>query len=143
MSPKRVVLLTGALSLALHAAAGVAQPNNDHPGKGKPDRARQHQPSAQQPHRHQGPSVDIGSVRITLRNHRDLLAPVSSLPPGIQKNLARGKPLPPGIAKNFDSRLNARLPHYDGYEWKQIGTDVVLVAVATGIVYEILRNVLD
>jgi len=143
MSKKRVVLLTGALSLALYAAAGAAQPNSDHPGKGKPDRAQQHQPSAQQPHRYQGPSVDIGSVRITLRSHRDLLAPVSSLPPGIQKNLARGKPLPPGIAKNMDSRLLGHLPRYEGYEWKQIGRDVVLVASAPGIVYEILENILD
>ncbi|MGA4601390.1 RcnB family protein, partial [Ectopseudomonas hydrolytica] len=39
--------------------------------------------------------------------------------------------------------LSARLPYYEGYEWKQIGRDVVLVAIATGIVYEILRNVLD
>jgi len=45
MSKKRVVLLTGALSLALHTAAGAAQPNSDHPGKGKPDRAQQHQTS--------------------------------------------------------------------------------------------------
>lgn len=90
-----------------------------------------------------GPSIDIGRVRIVLGENRQLIGPTSSLPPGIAKNLARGKPLPPGIAKNFDSRLNARLPHYDGYEWKQIGRDVVLVAIASGIVYEILRNVLD
>ncbi|MGG2397543.1 anti-virulence regulator CigR family protein [Pseudomonas sp. SH1-B] len=90
-----------------------------------------------------GPSIDIGRVRIILGENRQLIGPTSSLPPGIAKNLARGKPLPPGIAKNFDSRLNARLPHYDGYEWKQIGRDVVLVAIASGIVYEILRNVLD
>lgn len=72
-----------------------------------------------------------------------MIGPSASLPPGIAKNLARGKPLPPGIAKRFDSGLASRLPHYEGYEWKQVGTDVVLVAVATGIVYEILRNVLD
>lgn len=82
-------------------------------------------------------------MRITLRNHRDLLAPASSLPPGIQKNLARGKPLPPGIAKSLDNRLLGHLPRYEGYEWKQLGRDVILVAIATGIVYEILENVLD
>lgn len=69
--------------------------------------------------------------------------PPSSLPPGIQKNLARGKPLPPGIAKNLDNRLLGHLPRYEGYEWKQLGRDVILVAIATGIVYEILENVLD
>ena len=90
-----------------------------------------------------GPSIDIGQVRIVLGENRQLIAPSAPLPPGIAKNLARGKPLPPGIAKRFDSRLASRLPYYEGYEWKQVGTDVVLVAVATGIVYEILRNVLD
>lgn len=108
------------------------------PGKGKPG---QHDGAVHIDMR--GPSVDIGQVRIILGDNRQLIGPTSSLPPGIAKNLARGKPLPPGIAKNFDSRLTSRLPYYEGYEWKQIGRDVVLVAVATGIIYEILRNVLD
>ena len=113
-----------------------AQPQVDGPP------GEQGQAPAQQYH-HQGPSVDIGAVRITLRNHRELLMPPSSLPPGIQKNLARGKPLPPGIAKNLDNRLLGHLPRYEGYEWKQLGRDVILVAIATGIVYEILEDVLD
>ena len=66
-----------------------------------------------------------------------------SLPPGIAKNLARGKPLPPGIAKKLDGRLLGRLPHYDGYEWQQAGTDLILVAIATGIIYEVLNGALD
>ncbi|WP_444816244.1 anti-virulence regulator CigR family protein [Stutzerimonas frequens] len=141
-SMKRIALLTGALSLALSTVT-AAQPNNDHPGNSKYKSQRgQGQAPAQQYH-HQGPSVDIGAVRITLRNHRELLMPPSSLPPGIQKNLARGKPLPPGIAKNLDNRLLGHLPRYEGYEWKQLGRDVILVAIATGIVYEILENVLD
>ena len=37
--------------------------------------------------------------------HRDYWSPGPALPPGIQKNLARGKPLPPGIAKKLDGRL--------------------------------------
>ena len=141
-SMKRIALLAGALSLALSTVT-AAQPNNDHPGNSKDKAQRgQGQAPAQQYH-HQGPSVDIGAVRITLRNHRELLMPPSSLPPGIQKNLARGKPLPPGIAKNLDNRLLGHLPRYEGYEWKQLGRDVILVAIATGIVYEILENVLD
>ena len=90
-----------------------------------------------------GPSIDIGRVRVILGDNRDLIGPAQSLPPGIRKNLARGKPLPPGIAKRFDSRLLGKLPHYDGYEWRQVGTDVVLVALASGLIYEILDNVLD
>ncbi|RJG09889.1 hypothetical protein D3879_17680 [Pseudomonas cavernicola] len=90
-----------------------------------------------------GPQIDIGRVRIILGDNRDLIGPVQSLPPGIQKNLARGKPLPPGIAKRFDSRLQGKLPHYDGYEWQQVGRDVVLVTIATGIIYEVLHDILD
>lgn len=59
------------------------------------------------------------------------------------KNLARGKPLPPGIAKKLDGRLLGRLPHYDGYEWRQAGTDLILVAIATGIIYEVLNGAFD
>jgi len=69
--------------------------------------------------------------------------PVASLPPGIQKNLARGKPLPPGIAKKLDNRLLSQLPRYDGYEWQQAGTDLILVMIATGIVYEVLNGAFD
>lgn len=90
-----------------------------------------------------GPSIDIGRVRVILGDNRDLIGPAQSLPPGIRKNLARGKPLPPGIAKRFDNRLLGKLPHYDGYEWRQVGTDVVLVALASGLIYEILDNVID
>lgn len=90
-----------------------------------------------------GPSIDIGQVRIILGDNRDLIGPAQSLPPGIRKNLARGKPLPPGIAKRFDNRLLGQLPRYEGYEWQQVGTDVVLVTLATGLIYEILQNVLD
>lgn len=90
-----------------------------------------------------GPSIDIGRVRIVLGDNRSLIGPTQSLPPGIRKNLARGKPLPPGIAKRFDNRLLSQLPRYEGYEWQQVGTDVVLVTLATGLIYEILQNVLD
>ena len=90
-----------------------------------------------------GPSIDIGRVRIILGDNRALIGPAQSLPPGIRKNLARGKPLPPGIAKRFDNRLLGQLPRYEGYEWQQVGTDVVLVTLATGLIYEILQNVLD
>ena len=141
-SMKRIALLAGALSLALSTVT-AAQPNNDHPGNSKYKAQRGQGQAPSQQYHHQRPSVDIGAVRITLRNHRELLMPPSSLPPGIQKNLARGKPLPPGIAKNLDNRLLGHLPRYEGYEWKQLGRDVILVAIATGIVYEILENVLD
>ncbi len=65
------------------------------------------------------------------------------LPPGIRKRLARGKPLPPGIAKQtLPSRLESGLPTRDGYERVQVGVDVLLVEVATGIIHDILMDVI-
>jgi hypothetical protein len=46
------------------------------------------------------------------------------LPPGIRKNLLRGKPLPPGIARQAVPRpVLARLPAVDGHDWIRIGTE--------------------
>ena len=90
-----------------------------------------------------GPSINRGSVLEIIGVNTGYWSPGPDLPPGIQKNLARGKPLPPGIAKKLDGRLVGRLPHYDGYEWQQVGTDLILVALATGLVYEILNGVFD
>ncbi len=65
------------------------------------------------------------------------------LPPGIAKNLARGKPLPPGIAKRFlPQDLNASLPAHPGYERIIVGSDVLLIDAATQVVADILRGVL-
>ncbi len=69
--------------------------------------------------------------------------PVTTLPPGIAKNLLRGKPLPPGIAKVFlPSDLVTQLPVYPGYEYLAVGRDVILMDSATGVVADILANVL-
>ena len=55
------------------------------------------------------------------------------LPPGIAKNLARGKPLPPGIAKQvFPAGLIALLPQPpSGYERIVVDGKVLLVHIAT------------
>ena len=64
-----------------------------------------------------------------------------ALPPGIAKNLARGKPMPPGIAKTrFPGGLNSQLPYYPGYEWTMIGNDVAIVAEATNIIVDLFRG---
>lgn len=68
----------------------------------------------------------------------------SSLPPGIRKNLARGKPLPPGIAKKMvPGPLLGRLPRYPGYEWRIAGSDLILISVATAVIADILYDVFD
>ncbi len=68
----------------------------------------------------------------------------ASLPPGIRKNLARGKPLPPGIAKRgVPGPMLAQLPAYPGYEWQVAGSDLILVSIATAVIAEVLSNVFD
>ena len=64
------------------------------------------------------------------------------MPPGIAKNLARGKPLPPGIAKQYvPGPMLARLPQHPGYEWRVVGSDLVLVGIQTAIVADVLVGV--
>ena len=64
----------------------------------------------------------------------------NALPPGISKNLARGKPLPPGIAKKaLPGDLSRRLPPVrDGYERVIIDGRVLLVEIATQVIHDIL-----
>ncbi|MCX4178805.1 anti-virulence regulator CigR family protein [Enterobacter sp. HSTU-ASh6] len=65
-----------------------------------------------------------------------------SLPPGIAKNLARGKPLPPGIAKKtVPASMLDQLPSYPGYEWRVVGDDLVLIALSTAVVTTIINGV--
>jgi len=92
-------------------------------------------------------NVNLIAAGITAIAARNLALNVGSvgyapLPPGIAKNLARGKPLPPGIAKKLvPGSLLGQLPQHPGYEWHVAGTDLILVAIGTAIVADILRNV--
>jgi len=64
------------------------------------------------------------------------------LPPGIAKNLSRGKPLPPGIAKQqLPTGLVASLPAvHSGYERVIIDGRVVLVEIATQVIHDVLMD---
>lgn len=64
-----------------------------------------------------------------------------ALPPGIAKNLARGKPLPPGIAKRaLPEELVAQLPRRSGLEVTIFGDRIVLLQ-ASGVVADVLVGV--
>ncbi|MCR9212548.1 MAG: anti-virulence regulator CigR family protein [Proteobacteria bacterium] len=66
------------------------------------------------------------------------------LPPGIAKNLARGKPLPPGIAKkNLAPNILKELPYYEGYEWLQVGVDLILVTTGSKTIAKVLEKVFN
>lgn len=65
------------------------------------------------------------------------------LPPGIEKNLARGKPLPPGIAKRYlpDGLIKALPAPPRGYERIIVDGKVLLVEIATQVIHDILMDV--
>ncbi|RTF47258.1 anti-virulence regulator CigR family protein [Serratia marcescens] len=87
-------------------------------------------------------SLSRDRARSLARNYG--LTGYSKLPPGIAKNLARGKPLPPGIAKKVVPYSMLRdLPQYPGYEWRIAGDDLVLVALSTAIVASVINGVFD
>ena len=89
-------------------------------------------------------SVSLSRDRARSLAHNYGLTGYSSLPPGIAKNLARGKPLPPGIAKKVVPYSMLReLPQYPGYEWRIAGDDLVLVALSTAIVASVINGVFD
>ena len=68
---------------------------------------------------------------------------IEALPPGTLKNLARGKAMPPGIAKRFPpDRLRSSLSVPIQYEVIEVGWDVFLVEVATGIIHDVLMDVI-
>lgn len=65
------------------------------------------------------------------------------LPPGIEKNLARGKQLPPGIARqHLPSDLVLRMPPVkDGYERIVLSGKVLLVETATQVIHDVLTDI--
>ena len=68
---------------------------------------------------------------------------VQALPPGTRKNLGRGKTLPPGIAKRFPpDALRSSLSIPPQYDVIEVGWDVFLVEVATGIIHDVLMDVI-
>ena len=77
------------------------------------------------------------------RNGVQAFGASQGLPPGIAKNLSRGKPLPPGIAKRFMPQgLLGRLPPRPGYEWEVVDGDILLVETATRVIVDVLKDIL-
>jgi hypothetical protein len=70
------------------------------------------------------------------------LARRDSLPPGLQRQLVRNGRLPPGLEKRaLPPDLRARLPSRDRrYDMVQVGTDVLLILIATGVILDIIEN---
>jgi hypothetical protein len=84
-------------------------------------------------------------IKTQIRNFYAARPPsgTKALPPGIRRNLQRGKTLPPGIAKkSVPNQLQTRLKIADGYELLEVGLDVFLVEVATKVIHDVLRDII-
>lgn len=140
--------LAAILSCALLATPALANPGNGNGngnGNGKGNNGHSHKEKHGK--NHGGP--DRVDADISFNDARRLaldygLTGYQSLPPGIAKNLARGKPLPPGIAKKaVPASMRGQLPYYPGYEWRIVGDNLVLIALSTAVVTAIINGVFD
>jgi Ni/Co efflux regulator RcnB len=143
----RISAITIMLALGFGSAGISAQPsenrgNNGYKGKHAQHEDKKHSDGRYETRDGRQITVEEAVIRAIFRDERSFIEADTSLPPGIRKNLARGKPLPPGIAKKFDGRVNSRLPSYPGYDWRQVGTDAVLINTTNGIVEAIIDNIL-
>ena len=147
-------LLAGCLCISpVHAGPpeGKGPPHhraheNGHPGQGKSGREHRHRNDHYSDRDLARTVVSAGISAMLARDYARQagLAGYRDLPPGIRKNLARGKPLPPGIARKVaPGAFLDRLPRHQGYEWQMAGTDLILVSVATGVIADILMDVFD
>lgn len=130
------------LALSLVVSPVLADPPH---GKGKPEKVGK-KPKGKKGHG-KDDHADLVYAGISFRDARRWAdnyhyTGYKPLPPGVAKNLARGKPLPPGIAKKVvPSPMLKHLPRHAGYEWRVVGSDLVLVAIASGVVADVLLNV--
>lgn len=75
--------------------------------------------------------------------HQGAFAGAQPLPPGIARKVERGGALPPGIAKKaLPSGLVSQLPDRPGQEWRVVGTDLLIVDIATNIIVDVLKDAL-
>ncbi|HFZ8994803.1 TPA: anti-virulence regulator CigR family protein [Citrobacter freundii] len=121
------------------------QGNNSKAQKGHPDNKKE--PSSDRRKNYGKPDHVDSDISYAVARQLAVnfgLTGYQSLPPGIAKNLARGKPLPPGIAKKtVPSSMLGQLPYYPGYEWKIVGDNLVLIALSTAVVTAIINGVFD
>lgn len=81
----------------------------------------------------------IRVVNDWFRANPQVYANYSALPPGIARNLQRGKPLPPGIAKNFlpNGLVSVLPPAPQGYGRFIVGDDLVLIELSSGLIADV------
>lgn len=142
------ILMCGlSLVLIFFFTETYADPPDQKPNK--PEKAANGKQQGQGKGNDQQDVLDLSLPLISASEARNLARSAGAtgykpLPPGIQKNLARGKPMPPGIQKTRmpDGFIN-QLPRQAGYEWRNAGTDLVLVQTGTELVTDILVDVFE
>ncbi len=139
-STSRVVFVSAALILMIGVTDVLAAAAGNRGGNGPPDRGQTGEGVLESV---AGATIDNIAAQTIRGYFQSNPMPVQGLPPGIARNLGRGKPLPPGIAKRFlPTDLQAQLPAYPGYELLIADRNVLLVSVASGIITDILLDVL-
>ncbi|MBO9717263.1 MAG: hypothetical protein J7507_10770 [Pseudoxanthomonas sp.] len=141
----RAISIPALVLASLLAVPALAAPPESKGHKGK---------DSQGYHHDEGTSVQVdanighlGSISISSGDARRIAerhgyVGYGSLPPGIRKNLARGKPLPPGIAKKMvPGPMLRELPVYPGHEWRVAGDDLILVSLGNGLVVEVMGDI--
>ncbi len=150
-------VLAAIISCSLLAAPALANPGNGNGngnggGNGKHGHSQKDKPGKKEGgpsnrKNHGKPDRVSDDISFDAARHLALnygLTGYRSLPPGIAKNLARGKPLPPGIAKKaVPASMLDQLPYYPGYEWKIVGDNLVLIALSTALVTAVINGVFD
>lgn len=120
------------IAALLASAAPATAQKPDKPAKAK---AHKNQPAVRVVFR----DSDREVFRQYYRTHREAVKP---LPPGIAKNLARGKPLPPGIARTrVPDAVLVQLPwRPPGYDFFLVGDRIVMLD-GKGLVADILLSI--
>ncbi len=90
--------------------------------------------------KHRRPPDDFRDVRIHIHDHRHYFG----RGPDVRTRviIVKGQPLPRGWGRPMTREQLRYLPYYHGYEWRRVGTDMILVELATNIVHEVLVDVL-
>lgn len=151
MSKRRTTLSVLALIVSLGLSSAPALADKGGNGNGNSGNHGNSGNSGKHGNKAKGNDGDQGLVSVSISRDRARslarnygLTGYGSLPPGIAKNLARGKPLPPGIAKKMvPSSMLRDLPYYPGYEWRIAGDDLVLVALSTALVASVINGVFN
>ena len=136
---RRRSLMVLALALMTVPPAAAQAPAKEKPstekakGKGQPE--KQKEKTKEEKERDESSEA----ARRELKTYYEKgAAKPADLPPGIARNLERGKPLPPGIQRSkVPDDLAAKLPKRQGEEWAMVGNRLVSVD-KSGIVRQVI-----